>query len=96
MYGCVMIAVLKKMIILEFLLWHSGIGGVLGALGHRFYPQWAQEIKDLAFPQLWCRLRLQLRSDPWTENSICLVGAKKEKKVDHSKYHQTLSTGTLG
>ena len=30
--------------------------------------------------QLWVRLKLGLRSDPWSRNSICCKAAKKEKK----------------
>lgn len=38
----------------------------------RFYPSPAQWIKD---PTL-----LQLRCDPWPQNSICCMEAKNEKK----------------
>lgn len=34
----------------EFLLWHSGISGILGMRGHRFNPQPGQWVKDLVFP----------------------------------------------
>ena len=46
---------------------------ISGALGCRFHPQpgLAQWIKDLAFPQLWHRLQLKLRSDLWPRNTIC-------------------------
>ena len=42
----------------EFLLWHNGIGGILGALGHKFHPCPAQWVKDLVLPQLqlWSQL----------------------------------------
>ena len=55
-------------------------------------PGPTQWIKDLALPQLQHRSQLQLRSDPWSGNSICLGAAKKEKKwgllgaEDLSKY----------
>ena len=47
-------------------------------------PGWAQSVKDLALPQLWHRLQLQLGSDPWPRNSICHGAAKKggEKKEE--------------
>ena len=49
----------KKTQFLEFPLWCSRIGSVVGALGHRFDP-WpdTQWVKDLALPQLWLRLQL--------------------------------------
>ena len=43
-------------------------------------PGLAQWIKDAASPQLRCRPQLQLRSDPWPGNSICLRAAKREKR----------------
>ena len=39
-----------------------------------------QWVKDLPLSQLRLRSQLQLRSDPWPGNSICLQVAKKEKK----------------
>jgi len=45
-------------------------------------PSLAQHsgLKDLALPQLWCRLQLRLRSDPWLRNSKCCRTVKKKKK----------------
>ena len=43
-------------------------------------PGLVQWIKDLALPQLWHRLQVQLRSDPWPGNSIFHGAAKKKKK----------------
>ena len=54
---------------LEFLLWRSGIGGILGGLGLGFDPQPTTGVKDPVLPQLWLGLRLQLGSDPWPGNS---------------------------
>ena len=42
-----------------------------------FNPGPVQWVKDLVLPQLWCRLQLRLRSDPWPRNSICYMVAKK-------------------
>ena len=42
-------------------------------------PSPAQWVKDLALPQLWLELQLQLGSDPWPQNSIW--GSKKEKEL---------------
>jgi len=36
-------------------------------------------LKDPALPQLCHRSQLQLASDPWPENYICQVAAKKEE-----------------
>ena len=65
---------------LEFLLWRSGIGGISGALGHKFHPRLAQWVKHLVLPQLQNRSQLQFRSDPWLENSICCRAATRKKK----------------
>ena len=42
-------------------------------------PALRSELKDLALPQLWCRSQLQLGSDPWPRNSICLGFGHKKK-----------------
>ena len=55
----------------EFLLWHNGIGSILGALGCKFDTSWHSGFEDPALPQLRLRLWLLLRSDPWLGNSIC-------------------------
>ena len=47
--------------------------GVAAVPGHRFHPQLAQWVKDLALPQL------RLRSDPWPGTSV-FCGATKKKK----------------
>ena len=44
-------------------------------------------LKDLVLPELWCKLQLQLESDPWPGNSIChgcsrgKIKEKKERKI---------------
>ena len=63
--------------LLGVLLWHNRISGVLG---HRFDPGLAQQVKDLALPKLWCRLKPRLGSDPWPGNAICCGAAKKKGK----------------
>ena len=40
----------------------------------------AEWVKDPESPQLRLRLQLQLRSDPWPENSMCHGAVKKKKK----------------
>ena len=45
----------------------------------------AQWLKGSVLPQLWCRLQLQLRSDPWPRNSMCHGVTKKEKKGKKKK-----------
>ena len=42
-------------------------------------------VKDLALLQLRLRSQLQLGSDPWPENSICCMEAKKEKEEEKKK-----------
>ena len=42
-------------------------------------PSLVQRLKDLVL-KLQLRSHLQLRSDPWPRNSICLRAAKKKKK----------------
>ena len=64
--------------VMEFLLWHSGIGSVSAALGCRFDPGLAHWVND---PGLLLLLLLQLRSDLWPGNSMCHGEAKKEKKL---------------
>ena len=49
-------------------------------------------VKHPALLQLQCRSQLQLGSDPWPGNSICLGMAEKEKTiviVQISKYQAT-------
>ena len=46
-------------------------------------PSVAQRFKDLAVPQLWHRLQLWLRFNPWPRNfHKPQVWPKKEKKID--------------
>ena len=61
--------------------WHLGSAGT--DTGSILDP--AQRVKDPALPQLWLRLQLRLRSDPWPGNSICCGAAKngKKKKVGY-------------
>ena len=66
------------------LLIFCGATGPVASLQHQDTgPILAQHsrLKDLVLPQLWHRLQLQLRSDPWPWNSICHRAAKKEKKI---------------
>ena len=62
----------------EFLLWHNGIGNVLGDLGLRFNP-WPGPV-DPAPVQLRRRWQLRLVSDPWPGSSICHGAPKKGEK----------------
>ena len=39
-------------------------------------------LKDPALPQLWHRLQLCLRNEPWPRNLICFGVAKKKKKKE--------------
>ena len=43
-------------------------------------PSPAQWVKDPGLSQLWLRLQLQLRSDPWPGSATCFMVAKKERK----------------
>ena len=54
-------------------------GCVWGALGCRFEPWPARQDKDSMLLQLWLRLQLQPRSDPWPGNSTCSGAAEKGK-----------------
>ena len=56
--------------------WHLGSAGT--DTGSILDP--AQRVKDPVLPQLWLRLQLRLRSDPWPGNSICCGAAKNGKK----------------
>lgn len=61
----------------EFLLWHNGMGSILGSLGHRLDP-WPHTVGwESGIVAAW--LQLQFRSDPWPRNSMCPVVAKKRK-----------------
>ena len=48
--------------------WECSVTGLI--------PGLAQWVKDLVLLQLWLRSKLQLRSDPWSKNSICFGAAK--------------------
>ena len=53
---------------------HCGAMGLVVLLenwGAGSIPGWAQYVKDPVLLKLWCRLQLQLGSDPWPGNSIC-------------------------
>lgn len=65
---------------LEFPLWHNGIDGLLGMLGHRFDPDQAQQVDDPMLPQLRLGSQLRLRADLWSGNSICLGAATKRER----------------
>lgn len=47
-------------------------------------PGWAQWIKDPMLPQLQFELQLQLRSHPWSRNSICHGMVKKKKERENT------------
>ena len=53
---------------------------------------WHSALKDPALPQLWYRLWLWLRSDPWFGNSIRHGVVKKENKQTNKKTQQKNST----
>ena len=59
----------------EFLLWYMGISSISGVLGC-FDPQPGTMAKDPTLLQLWHRLQLWLRCDPWPRNSICYAVGK--------------------
>ena len=63
--------------ILEFLLWHSEIGSISGALGGRFKPQ----------PDTVGSKQLQLESDPWPRNSICCGAKTTETNKKYPKHN---------
>ena len=48
-------------------------------------PGLAQWVEDSVFLQLWLRLRLRLRSNLWSGNSICPRGSQKEKERKKKK-----------
>ena len=62
---------------LEFPLWCNGICAVSAGQGARFNTQHSG-LRESGKSHIWNRLKLQLRSDPWSENSICL-GQPKNK-----------------
>lgn len=49
-------------------------------------PSQNSGLKVLVLPQLQCRSKLWLGSDPWPRNSICLRAAKKEKKKNYYNF----------
>ena len=51
----------------------------------QFLAQHSGLSKDQALLQLWLRLRLQLRSDPWSGNSTCLGAAENGKEQQQKK-----------
>ena len=69
----------SKLCFREFPLWHNRIGSVLRAPRCRFHLR--PSTVDLVFLQLQLRLKLQFRSDPWPENSICRKAAKTNKRT---------------
>ena len=49
-------------------------------------PSVAHWVKDMALPQLWCRLQLRLRFDPWPRKLPYTLGATdKEEKLKRRK-----------
>ena len=67
----------------EFLMWHSGLRIWYCLCGSTsVIPGPVQWVKDLALMQLWCRLQLQLRFNPWPRNLHMLwVQPKKKEKI---------------
>ena len=57
-----------KQAYLEFPLWHSGSRILCCCSGMGSIPSPAQQVKDMALPQLWHRLQLQLGFAPWSRN----------------------------
>ena len=45
-------------------------------------PAWGSGLKDTALPQMYCRLQLQLRFNPWTWNFHMLRVWPKKKNKD--------------
>ena len=43
-------------------------------------PAWHSGLKDPELPQLWCRLKLQLRSDPWPGELPYVTGRSGKRK----------------
>ena len=76
----------KMVILLEFPLWHNGIGGVLGVLRHRFHLRLAQWVKDPTWPQLWLRWQQWLRSDSLTQKLHMPSGQPKKEKKKKGKF----------
>ena len=70
---------------MESLPQHNKIGGISGALEHRFDPQTGTVGSVL--PQLWHRSQLQLKSDPWPGNFAChgRGGGEPEKEKKNKK-----------
>ena len=73
--------------LLEFLMWGNRIGWLasLEWWDAGSIPSLAQCVTDPVLLQLWCRLQLELGSDPWLRNSICCGVAKKEKEKKKKK-----------
>ena len=70
---------------MESLPQHNKIGGISGALEHRFDPQ-TVTVRSVS-PQLWHRSQQQLKSDPWPENFAChgRGGGEPEKEKKNKK-----------
>ena len=70
----------------EYPLWHSRLRiqcCLWGSIG--LIPGLVQWVKDIALPQLWFCLQLQLSFNPWPENYMLQVLLKKKKeKKNHS------------
>ena len=64
----------------EFLLWHSGIGGVSGVQGCRLVPRSNQWVKDPGLPKLWHRQLVKLGSSLAQELHVQCGDQKRGKK----------------
>ena len=73
----------------------QAVGGILGALGHRFNPQPGLWVKFPTLPKLQLRFQLHLRSDPWPRNSTCRRAAKIETNRQ-TKYYSYVKSQSLG
>ena len=58
--------------------WVNDLACLCGGTGSN--PSPAQWVKHLALLQVWCRLHLWLRFDPWRRNFHMLQGWLKKKK----------------
>ena len=63
---------------MEFLPWCNRLDCLCSGRDADSIPGPVRWVKDLVLLQLWYKLQLQLRFDPWPGNAICHGLAKKE------------------